>query len=93
MVPPERLTPGMRARHWARPMTIASFIDSPSSDFASTGRSCLPNLSAARNTNENTMSTIAVIQRLRAASRMKSLPTNPMIAIGIDPTMTIHPSR
>ena len=88
IVPPERDTPGMRARHCAKPMTMASRMVSSSKE-----RLRFENFSAAMNTKENSTSTVAVIHRLRSPSRMRSLPKKPMIAIGSVPTMTIQPMR
>ena len=88
MVPPERETPGMSAKHWHRPMTMASFMVNWSKL-----RSFLPIFSAAIKTKENRMSMAAVIHRLRRAPRIASSNAKPMMPIGMEPTMTIHPMR
>ena len=87
-MPPERDTPGISARHWAKPIQMASRIRS-----LSKLRCFEPNFSAMMKTKENRISMAAVIHRLRKESRMKSLSRNPSTLTGIVPTMTIQPMR
>ena len=56
-------------------------------------RVCLPKYSAAAMTTENTISAIAISQRLRAPVRISSLNSRPNTPIGMVPMMTYQPSQ
>jgi hypothetical protein len=88
MVAPERETPGTRAMHWTRPITMASvrFI-------SFSGRRLLPTISATTITTLQTSRPATTTHRLRRLSVMMCRPRKPMTPIGMVPMITYQAMR
>jgi hypothetical protein len=86
--PPDRETPGIRARLWANPIRTPSRKES-----APTSRDRLPNRSASPSRMPNTISIEATSQRFRAAFSIWFSKARPKIAIGIVAATRYQPIR
>ena len=88
MVAPDRETPGTSATHWINPTTMVSVIVRSCSC-----RSWRPTRSAYTITALHSTSALPTHHSERNGPLMTSLPRNPTMPIGIEPTMMYQPNR
>ena len=88
MVAPERETPGIRARDWARPNSTPWRQVNDSS-----GRALRANRSATPMTTPKPASMAAVIHRFRKVVSIASWNSRPSTTIGTEPMITSQPIR